>query len=93
MLAVTRTGKVLLGTLNETETISAVLEEIAEAIHTLKPLGWTLSVTIVDDGEGDSLPNIAQQCASRCGIVVEVIRGNRQGLGAAHGHQARVRAL
>ena len=83
MLAVTRTGKILLGTLNETETISAVLEEIAEAIQTLKPLGWTLSVTIVDDGEGDSLPNIAQQCASRCGIIVDVIRGKRQGLGAA----------
>ena len=83
MQTVTRTGKILLGTLNETETISAVLEEIAESIQTLTALGWTLSVVIVDDGVGNILPEIALQCARRCGIAVEVISGGRQGLGAA----------
>ena len=83
MQTVTRTGKILLGTLNETETISAVLEEIAESIQTLTALGWTLSVVIVDDGVGNILPELALQCARRCGIAVEVISGGRQGLGAA----------
>ena len=79
----TRTGKILLGTLNETQTISAVLEEIAEAIQTLEALGWNLSVMIVDDGVGNQLSEIVEQSAKRCGINVEVIPGQRQGLGAA----------
>jgi glycosyltransferase involved in cell wall biosynthesis/precorrin-6B methylase 2 len=83
MHAVNRTGTILLATLNETETISAVLEEIAEAIHILTPLGWTLSVTIVDDGQGTQLADIAGVCAKRFGIGVEVVAGKKQGLGSA----------
>ena len=83
MQAVNRTGKVLLATLNEQATISAVLEEIAESIHILARLGWNLSVTIVDDGNDSELIGLAGICSLRYGIDVEVVAGKRQGLGAA----------
>ena len=89
MRAVSRSGTILLATLNETQTISAVLEEIAEAIHTLAPLGWTLSVVIVDDGVGTGLPDIAAQCAARYGVRVDVVAGEGKGLGAALLHGFR----
>ena len=46
-----RRGKILLATRNEMVTVPLVLEEIAEAIHGLKQLGWSLDVVIVDDSD------------------------------------------
>jgi hypothetical protein len=83
MHAVNRTGKVLLATLNEKATISAVLEEIAESIHLLGRLGWNLSVTIIDDGDDPEFIGLVDACSQRLGIHVEVVEGKRRGLGAA----------
>jgi protein-L-isoaspartate O-methyltransferase len=83
MHAVTRTGKVLLATLNEKATISAVLEEIAESIHLLARLGWNLSVTILDDGDDPEFRSLVGVCSQLFGIDVEVVEGKRRGLGAA----------
>jgi len=78
-----RVGKILLGTLDETGSISVVLEEIAEAIHSLNSLGWTLSVVIVDDSRDNKFREIVQQTGNRCGIEVEVLDGPNEGLGSA----------
>jgi SAM-dependent methyltransferase len=83
MQTVNRTGRVLLATLNETATISAVLEEIAESIHILAQLGWNLSVLIIDDGNDPELLGVTDICARRFGISVEVVEGKRCGLGSA----------
>ena len=76
-------GKILLTTRNENIAISLVLEEIAQTIHELSPLGWKLDVLIIDDSDNDSLLLIVETLAPRLGIEVLVKRGPGMGLGSA----------
>jgi glycosyltransferase involved in cell wall biosynthesis len=83
MPTIERKGKVLLATLNETHTIPLVLEEIAEATHSLAPLGWSLDLVVIDDSPGEETVNIVRATAQRIGLDVDIQRGHRRGLGSA----------
>lgn len=83
MSLVERRGKVLLATRNEMVTIPLVLEEIAEAIISLRQLGWKLEVVIVDDSDEDDLFATAAELAHQFGIEITVHQGLRAGLGSA----------
>ena len=76
-------GKILLTTRNENIAISLVLEEIAQTVHELSPLGWRLDVLIIDDSNDDSLLHIVENLAPRLGIGISVQRGPGMGLGSA----------
>ena len=76
-------GKILLTTRNENVSISLVLDEIAQTIHALSPLGWQLDVLIIDDSDDDSLFQIVEILAQRLGINASVQRGPGRGLGSA----------
>ena len=76
-------GKILLTTRNENIAVSVVLEEVAQTINELSPLGWKLDVLIIDDSDDDSLINLVGALAQRLGIEVSVQRGPGTGLGSA----------
>jgi 2-polyprenyl-3-methyl-5-hydroxy-6-metoxy-1,4-benzoquinol methylase len=76
-------GKILLATRNENETISLVLEEIAQTLKELSPLGWDLDVHIIDDSDDDSLFKLVEAHVPRLGIQVNVQRGPGMGVGSA----------
>ena len=61
-------------------TVPLVLEEIAEAIHGLKQLGWALDVVIVDDSDEAGLDEATIDLAKRLQIQITVHNGHRRGL-------------
>ena len=73
----------LLATRNEITTLPLVLEEIAEAIHQLGRLGWTLSVVIVDDSDEPEIEPALPVLRTRLGLEIELVEGRRAGLGSA----------
>ena len=44
-----RRGLVLLATMSESDTIEAVLQEVAESVTQLQRFGWVFEVLVVDD--------------------------------------------
>lgn len=78
-----RTGVVLLATKNESDTISLVLEEVAEAVNSLNALGWTLRLVVVDDSDDESTMQYSLEEAMRLGLQATCTKGSGMGLGAA----------
>ena len=75
MQTVTRTGKILLGTLKEMETISAVVEEIAESIQTFTALvarHHVASVTLSTRASGEMADALASGASVRKDVGVQV---------------------
>jgi dolichol-phosphate mannosyltransferase len=74
---------VMLATYNEAGSIPFVLAEIAEAIEKLKPHNIECKVLLVDDRSPDGTAALAQREAERFGINLELLSGNKNGLGNA----------
>jgi dolichol-phosphate mannosyltransferase len=76
-------GTVLMASYNEAGSIASVLGEVAEAAEKLSPQGIALRVLLVDDNSPDKTAEIAREEASRLGLTLDVLSGQKEGLGAA----------
>ena len=85
-----RRGLVLLATMSETDTIEAVLQEVAESISQLEKFGWQFDVLIVDDGGDRAFHELCARLGTSYGLSLTVTDGPRTGLGGAilHGFDA-----
>ena len=72
-----------MATYNEAGSITAVLAEVAEAVHALEHQGIAMDVLIVDDNSPDGTARIALEVAEAHGLRLEVLSGEKEGLGAA----------
>jgi glycosyltransferase involved in cell wall biosynthesis/SAM-dependent methyltransferase len=76
-------GVVLLATYNEADSIGPVLAELDEAIRVLEREGVLLDVLLVDDNSPDGTADMALGFADRYGMRIEVLIGEKAGLGRA----------
>jgi dolichol-phosphate mannosyltransferase len=76
-------GTVLMASYNEAGSIASVLSEVAEAADKLEPQGIALRVLLVDDNSPDQTADIAKEEANRLGLMLDVLSGQKEGLGAA----------
>lgn len=82
-MTTTRRGLVLLATMGETDTIEAVLQEVAESVFHLERFGWSFRILIVDDGNDAGFASLCTTLADGYGIDLSVVRGPASGLGGA----------
>jgi dolichol-phosphate mannosyltransferase len=68
---------------NEAGSIAAVLGEVAEAADALLSQGIALRVLLVDDNSPDKTADIARAEASQLHLMLDVLSGQKEGLGAA----------
>ena len=87
-----RRGLVLLATMSETDTIEAVLQEVAESIFHLERFGWSFRVLVVDDGNDPAFGPLCTSLATTYGMELAVVPGPAAGLGGAilHGFDIAV---
>jgi glycosyltransferase AglD len=76
-------GTVVMASYNEAGSIGLVLDEVAQAISDLERQQIQIDVLLVDDNSPDGTAGIASKIAAERGIVLEVLTGNKEGLGAA----------
>lgn len=74
---------ILLATLGEHEIIRTVLEELSEAIETLKGDGVTCRVLIVDDSKSTDFISHVESVFSALSIDGSIVAGKNNGLGGA----------
>ena len=74
---------VVLPVYNEADSITAVLGEVREAAERLQLTGVRTSVVLVDDESPDGTGDVARAVADRIGLDLTLVRGKRNGLGAA----------
>ncbi len=74
---------IMLATYNEAGSIPFVLAEVAEAIDKLARSEVFCKVLLVDDNSPDNTANIARAECKRLGISLEILSGNKAGLGQA----------
>ncbi len=74
---------VLMATYNEAFSIAPVLAEVDEAAQALVRSGINISVLLVDDSSTDGTPEIARQTAARLGMELDILSGQKNGLGRA----------
>lgn len=68
---------------NEAGSIESVLSEVAFAAERLEPQGIALRVLLIDDKSPDRTAEIAKAKADQLGLQLEVLSGDKAGLGAA----------
>jgi glycosyltransferase AglD len=76
-------GTIVMASYNEAESITQVLDELAEAAAHLARLGVSIDVLLVDDNSPDGTAQLATRLAGEAGIAFEVLEGHKAGLGAA----------
>ena len=76
-------GTVLMASYNEAGSIASVLGEVALAADSLTTQGIALKVLLVDDNSPDGTAESARRVAAETGLRLEVLSGNKEGLGAA----------
>ena len=76
-------GLVLLATYNEADSIGPVLAELDEAVRVLDREGVALDVLLIDDNSPDGTALLARDAADRYGMRLEVLHGDKGGLGRA----------
>lgn len=76
-------GTILLAAYDEVDAIRPVLAEIEEAVSILQRSGIHLDVVLVDDNSPDGTKEAAVATAEQLGLSLEVLQGERSGLGAA----------
>jgi dolichol-phosphate mannosyltransferase len=74
---------IMMATYNEAGSIPFVLAEVAEAVDKLARSQILCKVLLVDDKSPDNTANIAYAECKRLGINLEVLSGNKAGLGQA----------
>ena len=78
-----RRGLVLLATMSESDTIEAVLQEVAESVAQLQRFGWVFEVLVVDDGGDRAFHSLCTKLGAEYGLSLRVVEGPRAGLGGA----------
>ena len=78
-----RRGLVLLATMSESDTIEAVLQEVAESVTQLQRFGWVFEVLVVDDGGDRAFHSLCTKLGAEYGLSLRVVEGPRAGLGGA----------
>jgi dolichol-phosphate mannosyltransferase len=73
----------MLATYNEADSIPFVLAEIAEAVEKLTMHNIECRILLVDDRSPDNTAVVAEGAARRLGLELEVLSGNKNGLGNA----------
>ncbi len=76
-------GTVVMASYNEAGSIANVLAEVSEAVDVLDRQGIVVDVLLVDDNSPDGTAGIAEGVALSKGLKLEVLSGNKEGLGAA----------
>lgn len=76
-------GVVVFATYNEAGSIRPVLEEVAEAAAVLARGGIGIRILLVDDRSPDGTAEIARGHAAQLGLELDVLSGDKAGLGAA----------
>ncbi len=74
---------IMMATFNEAGSIPFVLAEVAEAVEKLARSNVQCKVLLVDDKSPDQTANIAKTECERLGIDLEILSGNKAGLGQA----------
>jgi precorrin-6B methylase 2 len=74
---------ILLATLGEHEIIRTVVEELSEAIETLKKVGVVCRVLIVDDSKSTDFINHVESLFNDLSIDGSIVMGKNNGLGGA----------
>jgi dolichol-phosphate mannosyltransferase len=74
---------IMMATYNEAGSIPFVLAEVAEAIDKLLRSEISCKVLLVDDKSPDNTAGIALAECKRLGVDLEILSGNKQGLGQA----------
>lgn len=68
---------------NEAGSIGSVLREVHEAVSVLQFQGISLRVLLVDDNSPDGTAEIAREVATSLNLLLDVLSGDKEGLGAA----------
>ena len=74
---------IMMATYNEAGSIPFVLAEVAEAVDKLIRSEISCKVLLVDDKSPDNTAGIALAECKRLGVDLEILSGNKQGLGQA----------
>jgi dolichol-phosphate mannosyltransferase len=74
---------IMMATYNEAGSIPFVLTEVAEAVEKLAKSNVICKVLLVDDKSPDQTAEIAKAESARLGIDLEILSGNKAGLGQA----------
>jgi dolichol-phosphate mannosyltransferase len=74
---------IMMATYNEAGSIPFVLTEVAEAVEKLAKSNVVCKVLLVDEKSPDQTADIAKSESARLGIDLEILSGNKAGLGQA----------